>query len=46
MYHLKNAQCGKRVPADRRTKLATAKTWIKMKNPKASAAARAIDGTF
>jgi hypothetical protein len=27
-------------------KLATAKTWIKMKNPKASAAARAIDGTF
>jgi hypothetical protein len=23
-----------------------AKTWIKMKNPKASAAARAIDGTF
>jgi hypothetical protein len=23
MCHLKNAQCGKRVPADRRTKLAT-----------------------
>jgi hypothetical protein len=46
MRHLKNAQCGKRVPADRRIKLATGENLDQNENPKASAAARAIDGTF
>jgi hypothetical protein len=46
MCHLKNAQCGKRVPAERRTKLATGENPDQNEKSESTADARAIDGTF
>jgi len=37
---------GQRVPADRRTKLATVENLDQVKNPKALAATRVIEGSF
>jgi hypothetical protein len=46
MCHLKNAQCGKRVPADRGTKLATGETLDQNEKSESIRCRRAIDGTF
>jgi ATP-dependent DNA ligase len=46
LYTINGADWSKRYPLDAPYRSGPSKSWIKVKNPKATAATRAIDGTF